>query len=112
MKEKTKSTLVNPVEIYAEGTNLLLTSYKARILVEDIVKRTLPNQRPKNIPTGKTTIEDRSLYPDSLKLHMGFEQSMIQAAKIILGDYVQISGCFYKFLKNSETWTRNIIQRR
>ncbi|VVC27787.1 Hypothetical protein CINCED_3A017128 [Cinara cedri] len=58
MKEKAKSARVNPVEIYAEGINLLLTLCKARISVEDIVKRTFRNQWSKNIPIGKTAIED------------------------------------------------------
>ncbi|VVC39598.1 Hypothetical protein CINCED_3A002353 [Cinara cedri] len=43
IKEKTQSTQVNPVEIYAEGINSLSSSCKPRIPVEDVVKRTVRN---------------------------------------------------------------------
>lgn len=50
MKEKAKDNGVKPVQIFAEGVSKLESSTKARMPSEEVVKRTLRNQRSKNNP--------------------------------------------------------------
>jgi len=50
---------------------------------------------------------ERQLYPDSTRLHVDFEKSVINAVKFVLGDLSCINGCFYHLTKN----THRMIQK-
>ncbi len=58
MKDQvTSSSMINPVEIFAENVSEIETTTKARMPTEDTVKRMLRRQRSKNCPINSTIIE-------------------------------------------------------
>lgn len=45
--------------------------------------------------------KDRDLYPDPTFLNMDFEMAVIKAAKNILGEHINIRGCFYHLTQST-----------
>lgn len=58
MKNGAKTTSINPIEIVGEAIADLDTETRSRMLSEDIIKRTLRNQRSNKNPPEPNNIKD------------------------------------------------------
>ncbi|KAF0748313.1 Uncharacterized protein FWK35_00023607 [Aphis craccivora] len=50
----------------------------------------------------------RKYYPDSIKVHLDFEISVINALKSIIGSHLTILGCFYHLCQNTPRRIQNL----
>jgi len=45
--------------------------------------------------------EKRDLYPDPLNFNLDFELAVINAAKLVFGNHINIKGCFYHLCQST-----------
>ncbi|KAL5237219.1 hypothetical protein ACI65C_004629 [Semiaphis heraclei] len=126
MKEQTKAGLSKPLEVYAETMSKLDGDTRAKMLVEDSVKRTLRNQRSKLNPVEPNSLENlvidgsktsepykllfrkliekcekNNLYLDPKYVHLDFEKAVIKAVHKVFNREVIIRGFFYHLLQST-----------